>query len=430
MKKQPSIFHKLWGLVEKELEASLAVLVVLGAIFGYSLAGTELVTGDIQIAQTTQSFMIGGRSYSALNFSTKNVAGAYRVRLTPANVSPSDVAQTTAGARGQATGANYVFTLSLDEPFTGSAFAWGEFSRVQINNTLVASPLGAAHLANDNQLVITFVGGETLSRIALVPGTVSDAPAVKPVASLNILPGSATVTVGGEYTFIALPRDNTGITVSNALINWSVDNTSLATINSVTGQLKALKTGQLVVKAVTDGAVASATVTIIPAVVTAPIKTITEKPDTTTSIYPGAPESTIYPGAPENGSVLDKVAGALTAPATGGSTVETKTAVGTALDAFAAEQAKIAQTKNSIYVSQTVLNQILAENTTTATQRFGVKIALGVQQIISDLKEMFSPASDQNVFKKVGLLIVDLFTNPGDSGAAPTGFGGSEVEPQ
>jgi len=64
--KKSTVLHKFWGLVEKELEASLAVLVVLGAIFGYSLAGTELVTGDIQIASTTGSFVINGKTYVAV----------------------------------------------------------------------------------------------------------------------------------------------------------------------------------------------------------------------------------------------------------------------------------------------------------------------------------------------------------------------------
>src|SRR3989344_223525 len=108
--KKRSVFHNLWELVEKELEASLAVLVVLGAIFGYSLAGTELSTGDVQIAQATNLFMINGRSYNAINFTTQAAAGAYRFRATASNTSPTNVSQTTAGTTGQLPAARYTLT--------------------------------------------------------------------------------------------------------------------------------------------------------------------------------------------------------------------------------------------------------------------------------------------------------------------------------
>ena len=427
--KKSTVLHKFWGLVEKELEASLAVLVVLGAIFGYSLAGTELVTGDIQIASTTGSFVINGKTYNGLNFTNQNISGQYRVRATSANTTPGNVSQGLNGIVGQTSGANYTFVQPLTEPFTGVVYVQGDYNRVTIGDTSVSTPQGAIALNSVDVIVMTFVGGDIIKSIALTPGSSSRGtvkPITPPVSTLYVLPSIASLTVGQTRDFSAVALDATGSSIPDLSIIWGfADDISKerATINSATGELTGVQAGIVKVKATANGASATATITVRETVATVPSKIVNiPSTSTTANEYPGAEESATYPGAPET-STLDEVVDAMTQqPSTGGTVAETQTVISQALDEFVAARTEIAKTKDTNYVPQVVLNQILEKTTTTATQRFGVTIALGVQQIMSDLREMFVGTPTQpNAFKKIGQLIVKLIADSKGAGASTGG---------
>ncbi|OGB73783.1 hypothetical protein A3K24_03070 [candidate division Kazan bacterium RIFCSPHIGHO2_01_FULL_44_14] len=432
--KKSTVFHKFWGLVEKELEASLAVLVVLGAIFGYSLASTELVAGDIQIAGTTTSFSINSRIYSGINFTNQNLSGQYRVRATSANTTPGNVSQGLNGIVGQTSGANYTFVQPLTEPFTGVVYVQGGYDRVTIGDTSVSTPQGAIALNSVDVIVMTFAGGSTIKSITLTPGSSSGdtvKPITPPVSTLYVLPSIASLTVGQTRDFSAVALDATGNSISDLQITWSfADEISKerATINSATGELTGVQAGTVKVKATANGASATATITVRETVATVPSKIVNiPSTDTTTDKYLGAEESATYPGASEGNTALDTVADALTAPSTDGSVTETKTMVATALDAFAVAQTKQITETGSTLVSQTAVNQIIAETATTTTQKLAMRVSLNWEQFKRDIQAMFSPASETNVVKTVANFISQLIIgNKGtdaSTGVMGEGFG-------
>lgn len=87
-------------------------------------------------------------------------------------------------------------------------------------------------------------------------------PVTPVAASMTVAPGSSALTSLGETVqFVATVRDQTGAILNSALVDWSVDNTSVATI-STGGKLTAVSVGSAVVSATSGNASSTVPVSI------------------------------------------------------------------------------------------------------------------------------------------------------------------------
>lgn len=85
-----------------------------------------------------------------------------------------------------------------------------------------------------------------------------------PVASVQVLPQQATITVGGYFTFSARPLDAKGALVANTVATWTSSNSAIV-IPSDTGLVYGKALGTAKVYAAIDGRIDSATVTVVAA---------------------------------------------------------------------------------------------------------------------------------------------------------------------
>jgi alpha-tubulin suppressor-like RCC1 family protein len=81
------------------------------------------------------------------------------------------------------------------------------------------------------------------------------------VASVSVTPASATLIIGEATRLVATPRDANGDPISNRLVNWSIDNSTVATVGSV-GQVLAIAMGTARAAATSEGVTGNATVTV------------------------------------------------------------------------------------------------------------------------------------------------------------------------
>lgn len=84
------------------------------------------------------------------------------------------------------------------------------------------------------------------------------------VASVQVFPQQATITVGGYFTFSARPLDAKGALVANTVATWTSSNSAIV-IPSDTGLVYGKSLGTAKVYAAIDGHVDSATVTVVAA---------------------------------------------------------------------------------------------------------------------------------------------------------------------
>jgi len=92
------------------------------------------------------------------------------------------------------------------------------------------------------------------------------APAtVMPVASVLVTPSSVTVGVGGSAPLVATPEDNGGNELKGRVVEWSSDNSSVATVSS-SGVVTGHAAGTAHISAASEGAsgVSSVTVSSVP----------------------------------------------------------------------------------------------------------------------------------------------------------------------
>ena len=263
MKKKHSLCHKIFGLLHRELEATLAVLVVLAFVFGYSFAADpDLGSGDTeQVIEYTSNFVVNGVPYSSLNFTASNQAGKYRVRD---GFNKGNIIQTPEGTRGAANGDKYTYTLTLGQPMNARVYLYGSYSSATINGQTVTSPAMGV-LVNGSTITIGFTGGsDFITALSKISGT--SATSVKaPVETLFVLPNTASVGEGQQRSFNIVALDTYGNSVIVSPI-WTVtQGIKFATIDAKTGVLTGVTAGgPVTIKASYDGVTASASVTVKP----------------------------------------------------------------------------------------------------------------------------------------------------------------------
>jgi len=102
-----------------------------------------------------------------------------------------------------------------------------------------------------------------------------------PVATVTVVPGSASLTVGDNATFAGDVRDAAGNVLSNRAVSWSSTDPSVS-ITSTAGAsatVRALSAGTAVLRATSEGKTGEASISVAAPV---PVATVTVVPDTAT----------------------------------------------------------------------------------------------------------------------------------------------------
>jgi len=103
-----------------------------------------------------------------------------------------------------------------------------------------------------------------------------------PVATVTVVPGSATLTSGDNATFTAQLRDAAGNILSNRSVSWSSTDNSVVTITSANGPsatILAQAAGLASLRATSEGKIGEASISVA---APAPVATVTVVPDTAT----------------------------------------------------------------------------------------------------------------------------------------------------
>ena len=118
-----------------------------------------------------------------------------------------------------------------------------------------------------------------------------------PVATVAVVPASATLTVGSSTTLTAILRDATGITLSGPVVTWATDN--LVASVDARGRVTGNSPGAATVTATSEGKIGTAAITVT----TAP-------PSGSTHVLVGAGDIANGGGGAEaTAKLLDRIAG-------------------------------------------------------------------------------------------------------------------------
>ena len=104
-----------------------------------------------------------------------------------------------------------------------------------------------------------------------------------PVATVTVVPGSASLTVGDNATFAADVRDAAGNALSNRAVSWSSTDPSVLSIASTAGAsatVRALSAGTARVRAISEGKTGEASISVA---APAPVATVTVVPGSVTA---------------------------------------------------------------------------------------------------------------------------------------------------
>lgn len=409
MKNHNQTWHRFISFVERELEMSLAVLLVLACAIGYGFANSAtLDSGDVSVQEATGSnLMINRISYDGIDFTSRNIPNLYRVYT---GITPGDVATTVNGTRGFTNGMTYTYKLTLDQPVSGTFYMHGDYTNsVSVNGTVLNSPAGAA-VVSGSQITIQWKSGDTIEKLVTYPGTASSVPPAATVKDLYIIPSAASITVGMNRFFQIVALDENGRSVSNVAVVWSItQGNRFATINASTGRLTANQAGgPVTVQAKVSSKTATATITVKEST-TAALQDIID------SIQPQREDQSTS-----------------SAPATGGESTPADSATSISqtnealLDQLAEEKSQALTERGNTYLDEEQVQKVIEKAPTTA-QKITTKLSLGLQQVAQDIQEILVGRNVQtetgetvrilSVWERVGRFVANLF-----------GFGGSTGE--
>src|SRR5690606_7522899 len=132
----------------------------------------------------------------------------------------------------------------------------------------------------DGDGVVTAVSPGEATITAEIDGKVSAGATVTvslvPVATVEVSPTTAGLTVGATQTLSAIARSTDGAILDDRAVTWSTENASVATVDE-NGLVRGVGVGQVTISAEIDGKVGTASVTVS----TAPVASITLNPSTT-----------------------------------------------------------------------------------------------------------------------------------------------------
>ncbi len=406
--KKHNFLHRGIGWVERELEATLAILILLAAVVGYTLAGTEAVTSAALTAQDaeTSAFTIGTTTYSTLSFDPAILSdtNTYRVRrltLTPSSVSTL----ANKGMAGTVVGEKYTASIKLGSPFSGAIYAWGNVGGISLNGINIVSSSQPVVITGANELTLNFVGGtHSIRALSINPPSAAPSVSADTVATLAVLPSTTKMLAGESRRFVVIATDQVGSSISSSQLplKWSLATipNGIATINQ-DGLVTTTEAGVITVKVTADGKSASASITVVPEPVA--VTPATTTPSTTT---PTATTPTTTTDDTSKQTLLDAISNILAGPASASTTTPAPTTITpsvatTTLFSDAAVIARVEAT-NSTVVSQAELNTVTTGM--TATQKAITKLQVGFNQIINDFKQI---AVGTKIFDSAGKVVVE-----------------------
>ncbi len=442
--KKHNFLHRGIAWVKHELEVTLAVLILLAAVVGYTFAGTEAVSNNQLTAQetatATSSLSIGSGSYNTLSFASSITGeGVYRVRKL--NVTPSSVATTATNGLMGTTSGKYTATINLANQFSGAAYVLGNSTGAMLNGISITSPNSPVVLTSVSSLVLEFEGiKNTIQGISINPPS-SNVISTEEIATLSLLPTTATTAVGTARTFavIAIDADGTAISADKLTLKWSLNTTptGIATVNSG-GVVSTTGAGTVTVKVTAGLRSASATITVVEPKET-PVTTVTTPSNTA--------DKTTTDTVANNGAqpMLNKISKVLTGSPAEAATLSTSTTIeaksviaqATAIANAAYSPAVIAErfTKTgSTIAKQNEIKALVATQPTT-TGKIATRFNLAINEIKQSFIEMAvgnKTVNKPSAIKTLGNLISGLFINAKSSSAATDnimrnrGTGGSE----
>lgn len=458
--KKRNFLHRVVGWVERELEASLAVLVILAAVVGYSLAATETTapaTDSGVTAQQVSLLSFNGKNYATIAFDSSLATDSSTVLVRKVKLNPDDpqdlATYSGKGLMGLSSGATYKASVALSGVYSGSLYVWGKLSSpVVLNGQTVVSSTTPVQVTGDT-LTISFNGGDTsVAAISTLPkSTITKS---QDVGSLFVIPSVLTLKVGETRNLVTLATTTGGQAV-NPSITWKMTTvpSGIASIDPSTGAVTAKAAGTAQITAEANGKKASATITIV------------EEQKLPTISYPGADEDTktstqtqtetktttqeksANTTEPTNSwnsdwgdqGFFSKVAELInpTADAATKDTTEKTVAAPSAAvvtEALFAPTAVVARVESTGKTNPTQQEVRAMTQTMTATQKFVTNLKIAQTQIASDLKAMIfgttiTNAKGEVVAKKpsapkaIGQFILNLFGNGSNqgnnAGAAP-----------
>lgn len=118
--------------------------------------------------------------------------------------------------------------------------------------------------------------------LALACGGSSTGPAANTVASIDVTPASATLSVGQTRQFAASPRTANGAVITGKSATWQSSSSSVATVDG-TGLVRAIAAGTTTITASVEGRTGTATVTVL----ALPVAAIALSPATVTIVVGG-----------------------------------------------------------------------------------------------------------------------------------------------
>src|SRR2546426_1057937 len=83
----------------------------------------------------------------------------------------------------------------------------------------------------------------------------------RPVASVTVSPGAASVIVGQAAQFTAIPKDANGFALAGRVVTWSSNNTAVATVNA-SGLATGVAVGSATITATSEGKNGTAVLTV------------------------------------------------------------------------------------------------------------------------------------------------------------------------
>ena len=96
---------------------------------------------------------------------------------------------------------------------------------------------------------------------AYTQGVIVPPPVPTRVASVSVVPGSASVQVGQAVQFAATTRDSVGNPLTGRAVTWSLSDPSVATVDG-TGRASGVSAGTAIVRATSEGRTGTASLTV------------------------------------------------------------------------------------------------------------------------------------------------------------------------
>src|SRR5436309_511647 len=174
------------------------------------------------------------------------------------DATPNGAAYAAASAIPYTAGTSYHFRLVVDVPsHTYAAYvtpAGGAEATIGTGYAFRTEQATAASLANVT--VYSDAGTHTVCNVAITGST----PPVL-VATVDVAPATANVTVGGTVQLVATPRDANGTPLSGRSVSWSSSNPSVASVTS-NGLVAGATAGSATITATSEGKSGTSTITV------------------------------------------------------------------------------------------------------------------------------------------------------------------------